>query len=196
MTRTVFVRNAGLILARCRFLRFFEEKELLLTPIDALAENPATSSGAVSPVSLVRDQAIGLDRFEAANVVGRLNLPKTEAGVGSELTLELEIANIGKTVATLMRLENVAPDGLEITGQDPAYRVKDNYIDMKGKRLDYLKTHGLRVPVKAVRKGTYQLRPRILFVDERGEYRSYDFESTSVTVRELGISGWLKGPSK
>jgi len=57
--------------------------------------------------------------------------PKKEAGVGSELTPELEIANVGKKVATLMRLESVVPDGLEITGQDLAYRVKDNYIDMK-----------------------------------------------------------------
>ncbi len=47
--------------------------------------------------------------------------------------------------------------------------------------------------MKAVQKGAFELRPRILYVDEKGSYRSYEFEATAVTVRELGISGWKKG---
>jgi hypothetical protein len=65
---------------------------------------------------------------------------------------------------------------------------------MKGKRLEYLKTHEVKISMKAIRKGTFELRPRILFIDEKGNYRSYDFEPTALTVRELGISGWLRGP--
>ena len=48
--------------------------------------------------------------------------------------------------------------------------------------------------MKALRKGAFELRPRILFVDEKGNYRSYEFDPATVTVRELGIAGWLKGP--
>ncbi len=171
-----------------------EEKELLLTPIDALAENPAVSSTTISPASLTKDQAGALGMFEVANVVGSLGLSQKELSVGSELTVELEMVNVGKTAATLVKLENVVSDGLEFERENIPYRVEDTYIDMKGKRLEYLKTHEIKIALKTLRKGAFELRPRVLFVDERGNYRSYEFEPASLSVRELGVSGWLKGP--
>ncbi len=174
--------------------RVREEKEVLLTPIQALAENPTVSVASPTPIPLVRDQALGLERFEVANVVGNMSLHQKEAGVGSDITLELEMANVGKTAATLMKLENVTPEGLEISREGTTHRLEDNYIDMRGKRLEYLKTHELKISLKAHRKGAFELRPRILYVDEKGSYRSYEFEPTALTVRELGISGWIKGP--
>ncbi len=171
-----------------------QAKETLLTPMEALLENPAVQGAALTPVSLLRDSPLGLERFEDASIVGNLSTTLREVGVGSDITLELEIVNVGKTPATLIKLENIAPDGLELDRQKIQHRVVDNFIDMKGKRLEYLKTHEVKIPMKAMQKGGYQLRPRILFVDERGSYRSYDFEPVSITVRELGLSGWLKGP--
>ncbi len=174
--------------------RVQREKKILLTPVEALAENPAIASVTTAPVSLIQDQAAGLERFEAANVVGNLTLHQNEVSVGGDLTLELEMANVGKTVATLMKLENMAPEGLEVDRQRMPHRVENNFIDMKGKRLEYLKTHELKIPMRAVRKGAFEIRPRILFVDEKGNYKSYEFQPASLTVKELGISGWLKGP--
>lgn len=174
--------------------RVREEKELLLTPVEALADSPAVAGVAVAPVSLVRDQAVGLERFDVANVVGNLSVHEKDVGVGSEITLELEMANVGKTAATLMKLENLAPDGLELDKGRLTHRSEGDFIDLRGKRLEYLKTHEVKVPMKAKRKGAFQLCPRILFVDEKGTYRSYDFEPVALTVTELGISGWLKGP--
>ncbi len=173
-----------------------EEKELLLTPVEALAESPALIGMTVAPVSLIRDQAMGLERFEAANVVGNMSLAEKEVGVGEDLLVELEMANVGKTAATLMKLENIAAEGLELNKARIRHRVEDNFIDLKGKRLEHLKTHEVKLPMKAKTKGTFELRPRILFVDEKGNYRSYEFEPIALTVRELGISGWLKGPQK
>ena len=47
-----------------------------------------------------------------------------------------------------------------------------------------MKTHEIKVPLKAKRKGAYELHPRILFVDEKGVYRSYEFEPTRINVSE------------
>ncbi len=171
-----------------------QEKELLLAPVEALVENQAIAGVVVAPVSLIRDQASGIERFEGAQVVGNMSIVQKEVGVGSELMLELEVANVGKTAATLMKLENIAPEGLEIDKQGITARVEDNYVDLRGKRLEYLKTHEVKISLKGKRKGMFEVRPRILFVDEKGTYRSYEFEPASVTVKELGISGWLKGP--
>jgi len=170
-----------------------EEKELLVTPVQALAESPAISGTVLAPVSLDRDEAFGLERFEAANVVGRLSVARHEVSVGTNFTLELDLTNVGKTPATLLKLENVVAGGLEIDKENMR-NVQENTIDMRGKRLDYLSTHALSIPLKAKRKGAFQLGPRVLFVDENGNHRSYNFEATSITVKELGISGWLKGP--
>ncbi len=173
-----------------------EEKEVLLSPVDALAKNPALVGAPVGPVSLDRDQAVGLEKFETCNVVGNLSLSQNEFDVGSDMILELEIANVGKTPATLIKLEDITTNGLEVDREKSQFRLADNYLDMRGKRLEYLKTHEVKIPLRGTRKGTYQLRPRVLFVDEKGSYRSYEFAPATVTVRELGISGWLKGPSK
>ncbi len=171
-----------------------QEKEILLTPAEVLDENPAVTGAVVAPVSLIMDQAVGLEKYEGVSVVGNMSLHEKELGVGSDLTVELEMANVGKAAAMLLKLENLAPEGLELDRQKILGRVEDNYIDLRGKRLEYLKTHEVKVLMKATKKGTFEIRPRVLFVDEKGNYRSYDFEPAALTVRELGISGWLKGP--
>jgi hypothetical protein len=67
------------------------------------------------------------------------------------------------------------------------------HLDMKGKRLDPLKTEEVKLNMKALSKGTFTLKPTILYLDETGKYRSYEPEPTTIKVKELGISGWLKG---
>ncbi len=171
-----------------------EEKELLLTPLEALSQDPASGRVVVAPVSLIRDQALGLERFESANVVGNMSVECGDLSVGSDVTLELELANLGRTAATLVKLENVVTKGLEIDKGKMTYKVKDHYVDLKGKRLEYLGTHEVSIPMKTTQKGIFELRPRLLFVDERGNYKSFEFEPATFTVRELGISGWVKGP--
>ncbi len=37
------------------------------------------------------------------------------------------------------------------------------------------------------------LKPRILYLDEGGRYKSHEPEPIAITVKELGISGWIRG---
>ncbi len=147
----------------------------MLTPMEALADSSTITGAAVAPISLLRDQAVGLERFEEANVVGNLTVREKEVGVGSGFVVELEMANVGKTAATLVKLENIAPEGVELDRSQIGQKVEDNYLDIKGKRLEYLKTVEVKVPMKAKRNGAFQPCPRVLFVDERGKYRSCEF---------------------
>lgn len=161
-----------------------EEKELLLTPIEALDQNAAFTEATFTPASLTSDQAGSIERFEAANVVGNASLEKDELSIGSEFTLELEMANVGKAPAMLIKLENIIPEGLELDMKKITHQVEDHHIEMRGRRLEYLKTHEVKLPLEARRKGAYVLRPRLLYVDEKGVYRSYEFEPTHVNVTE------------
>jgi hypothetical protein len=189
---------AGFPVKRDEALRLLDrarqEKELLLSPIEALSGNPALTRVPGTPESLIRGQPGGSESFEDANVVGNLGVVGKDFNVGSDLTIELEVANVGRTTARLIKLENVVVEGMQLDKRRIAGQVGDDSIDMKGRRLEYLGAHEVKIPMKAIRAGVFQLQPRMLFVDEKGNYRSNGFGPLFVTVRELGISGWLKGP--
>jgi len=35
-----------------------------------------------------------------------------------------------------------------------------------------------------------------MYLDESGTYKSYEPGPVEVTVKEMGVAGWLKGPEK
>jgi len=47
---------------------------------------------------------------------------------------------------------------------------------------------------KSAHQRNVHLKLRVLYLDETGKYRSYEPERATIKVKELGISGWLKGP--
>ncbi len=162
-----------------------EEKQLLLAPIEALSQIPTASGSLLASVTL-GSEPLGVERFDEAYVVGEMHTPQRELPVGSGLTYELEIANVGKTPATLVKLQDMVPEGVEFDTQKNVYSREDSFIDLKGKRLDYLKTHQVKVSLRAIHKGVFQLRPRLFYADDRGAYKSYQFPLTTVSVLELG----------
>ena len=171
-----------------------EQKDLLFTPVEVLAESPSFSQVPVTTFSTIDHQAVGLQRFETATVVGNATVESHEVAAGSRFDLELEMVNCGKTVARLLKLENLVVEGLNVDTTKGIPGFENGLIDLKGRRLDRSKNLKLTVPLKGVRKGSYQLSPRLSYVDDVGQSHSYDFDPQIITVRELGISGWLKGP--
>jgi hypothetical protein len=113
--------------------------------------------------------------------------------VGESLSLELELVNAGKAPAMLIKINQVIPQGFELLEKPDTYRVEDSYINMKGKRLDPLKVEELRLVLKPKVLGTFSLKPTILYLDENGKYKSHEPEPVAITVKELGVKGWLKG---
>jgi hypothetical protein len=54
---------------------------------------------------------------------------------------------------------------------------------MKGRTLNPLKTEELRLVLRPLNTGTFQLRPRILYLDESGRYKYHEPEPLAVEVR-------------
>ena len=173
-------KNAGVK----QLKRIHEELELLLNPFQVLKENPAMSRTVLTPVSLTLERAVGLEQFEPAKVVGSLTIEQKRPSAGSTFDAELEMVNIGTTSATLVKIEGLAEDGIEIDPANRSERIGDDSIDLRGEKLEYLQTHRETVKLKALSEGAFELRPRLLFVDETESYRSYDFQNVSVTVTE------------
>jgi len=172
-----------------------EERELALSLSEVLhAPSVVSTTAAFATPTPTYENAVGLERFEHADIQANVITRQKELKVGENLDLEIELVNAGKGHALLIKLAEVIPKGFELKEKPEIYRVEDNYLNMKGKRLDPLKTEEVRLILKPKVQGTFPLKPKILYIDENGKYKSHEPEPITITVKELGISGWLKGP--
>jgi hypothetical protein len=166
--------------------RIREEKQVLLAPLEALSQIPTATATSLSLAPRGRGQPIGTQRFEEAYVVGDLNVPQREVPLGTTFILDMEIANVGKAQATLVKLQNVLPEGLELTKEQKSEISPEGELDLKGRNLEHLKTHTVKVQINAARKGVMELRPRLFYVDDSGTFKTYQFRPTTVTVLDVG----------
>jgi tetratricopeptide (TPR) repeat protein len=171
-----------------------EERELAISLTEVLhAPSIVSATRVLTAPTPTNEEAVGSERFEHADVQANLIIRQKELRVGELLSLMVELVNAGKAPASLIKVNEVIPEGFELGEKPETYRVEDSYIDMKGKRLGPLKTEELRLVIKPKAQGTFALKPTILYLDENGKYKSHEPEPVAVTVKELGIKGWLKG---
>jgi len=171
-----------------------EERELALSLSEVLhAPAIVSTTAAFTTPTPTEENAVGLERFEHADIQANLVIRQKELKVGESLDLEIELINAGKGPALLIKLTEVIPEGFDLTEKPENYRVEDSYINMKGKRLDPLKTEEVKLVLKSKAQGTFPLKPRILYLDEGGKYKTHELEPVTITVKELGIKGWIKG---
>jgi hypothetical protein len=171
-----------------------EEQELAASMTEALhAPSIVSATTTFASPKPTQEQAVGSERFEHADVQANLIVRQKELKIGEDLSIELELVNAGKGPALLIKVNEAIPEGFELIEKPEAYRVEDNYINLKGKRLDPLKAEELRLVLKPNVQGTFYFKPTILYLDENSKYKSHEPEPVTIVVKELGIKGWLKG---
>ncbi|MCW4027701.1 MAG: hypothetical protein NWE76_09500, partial [Candidatus Bathyarchaeota archaeon] len=181
-----------------RILDRIKEEREIATSLSEVLHIPtiASSTASFSTPTPTYEQAVGLERFEHADIQANLILRDREARVGEDIDLEIELVNAGKAPAQLVKVEDIVIEGFELKSYPEICRVEDSYLDMKGRTLSPLKTQELKLVLKPLAKGAFELKPRILYLDETGKYKSHEPEPVSITVQELGIRGWLRGPTR
>jgi len=171
-----------------------EERELAISLTEVLhAPTIVSTTTAFTTPTPTKEEAVGLEKFEHADIQASIITRQKELKVGENLDLEIELVNAGKGPALLTKITEVIPEGFELAEKPEKYRIEDCYLNMKGKRLDPLKTEEVRFTLKPKVQGVFPLKPRILYLDENGKYKAHQPEPVTITVRELGIKGWLKG---
>ena len=160
------------------------EREIAVSLTEVLhAPAIASTTTSFSTPTPSYEQAVGLERFEYADVQANLILREREVKVGEDIDLEIALVNAGKAPAQLIKINEVIPEGFEVRRAPDICRVEDSYIDMKGRILSPLKTEELRLVLRPLNTGTFHLRPRILYLDESGKYKSHEPEPATVEVR-------------
>ncbi len=171
-----------------------EERELALSLSEVLhAPSIVATTNAFTTPSPTHEIAVGLENFESANVQANLVTNQKELRIGEDLNLEIELINAGKSPAMLAKITEIIPEGFELAEKPVAYRMEDSQLNMKGKRLDPLKTEEVKLTLKPKAQGVFPLKPKIMYLDENGKYKLHQPEPVTITVKELGIKGWLKG---
>ncbi len=174
-----------------------EERELAasLTEIMYAAPVISSTSSFTTPMP-THEQAVGLERFEYADVQASVFTGKRDLKVGEDMDLELELVNSGRGVAQLVKMEEIIPEGFELVEKPDAYRVEERHLNMKGRPLGPLKTEEVKLILKPRIQGQFLFKPRILYLDENGKYKSSEPEPVKVSVKELGVSGWIRGAKR
>jgi tetratricopeptide (TPR) repeat protein len=171
-----------------------EEQELAASMTEALhAPSIVSATTAFASPTPTKEQAVGSERFEHADVQANLIIRHRELRIGENLSIELELVNAGKGSALLTKVTEIVPKGFEVAGTPETCRVEDSFINLKGKRLDPLKTEEVKLVLRPTLQGTFSLKPTVLYLDENGRYKSHEPEPVTIVVKELGIKGWLKG---
>jgi KaiC/GvpD/RAD55 family RecA-like ATPase/tetratricopeptide (TPR) repeat protein len=169
-----------------------EDRELAVS-LGEVLHAPTITSSTTSFMTLTphEETAVGLERFERADIQAKLVPHEQEIRSGEGFDLEIQIMNVGKEAVLLSKIEQVTPVGFEITAMPDYCYFEDGTLDMKGKRLDPLKTEEIKLAVKTFGKGVFEISPRILCVDEHGNNILRGPDPITVTVQETVLPGRL-----
>jgi tetratricopeptide (TPR) repeat protein len=172
-----------------------EKREFALSLGEFLvAPSEASTTRMISAPGMTVEEPVGLQKFESAFVQANLIANRREVHTGENIQLDIHLANLGKNTAFLARVEGIIPAGFEIVERPEKCIIENECVSFKGRKLAPLETTEMKLTLKPKKKGRFVFMPKIQYMDETGEYKFFELEQLTVTVKELGIRGWLKGP--
>ncbi len=173
------------------------KREIAVSLMEALRAPTllSTTTSFATPTASTED-AVGFEPFEHALMEASVSFSDSDVSVAQEVYLDVELVNAGRTSAILNEIEGLVPGGFAVKTPPERYAVEGTSINLRGRKLEPLKNEHIRMLLKAQIRGVIYLRPKLLYQDENGQQKSYDLKPLTIAVRELGLSGWLKGPSK
>jgi len=181
-----------------RLLERAKEERALAASLTAVMGAPTVvaTTAAFSTPAATREEPVGLERFEHADIQANVLVRRKDIQVGEDLDVEIELVNAGRGPAQLVKVTDFLPEGFELAEAPEKCRLEDSYLNLKGRRLDPLKTEEVKLVLRPSVQGQFSLSPRLLYLDDDGRYKSFEPPAIGITVKELGLSGWLKGPKK
>lgn len=178
-----------------KLLKKVKEERELAQSLDEVLHAPRVTSATVAFATPTpsHESAVGLERFEHAEVQAKVIASSKELKVGGSLDLEIEFVNAGKGPAQLMKVTGILPKGFDVVEKSEICRLEGSGFSMKGRLLDPLKTEEVRLVLKPMVRGEFSLKPIIYYLDENSKYKSCEPKPIMVRVKELGIKGWIRG---
>ena len=160
-----------------------EERELAMSLGTILHAPTITSSTAsfVTPAPSY-EKAVGLERFEHANIQGHLTVPE-EVALEEDFEIQLDLVNVARNFGLVLRVDNLIPKDFKVVDVLPTYAIKEGSVDLGGKRFDPLKVESIKISVRAGSFGLFTMSPHVTYIDEAGQFLACKPEAVQIKVR-------------
>ena len=119
-----------------------------------------------------------------ANLQTILTIEKGELEAGENIEVIIELLNVGKAPILLIKAEDLVPQGFELISKPVLCRVEGSSLDLNGKRLDPFITEEVAITLRSFDKGTFFMRPKIIYLDEGGHQSICEPEPITVNICE------------
>lgn len=123
------------------------------------------------------------------SIQAKLILRSKEVNVGEDVNLEMQLTNEGEAPALLIRVEKILPEGFELVAKPSYCRFEETDLDMNGKRLNPLMTEEIRLALRSFDKGTFTIKPKIIYVDATANQMSCEPEPVTINISETVLPG-------
>jgi len=163
------------------------EEKALAASLNEVMQAPTIASSTLSftAPNPTNEVSVGLEQFNHANVQANLVAGVKEVKVGESFCLAVEFVNAGKEAALLTRVEDFIPLDFIVVKKPEIYRLENTCLNMKGKQLAPLKLVEVKLILQPSKKGEYQLKPRVHYLDELGQNKSIQLKSIEIKVEEV-----------
>lgn len=124
-----------------RILQKVKEKREFALSLGELVAAPgeASSTSAISAPSPTVEEPVGLLKFENEVIEANLIARQTELVVGENFGLEVQLVNLGKKTAFLIRVDDIIPEGFDLVEKPERCLVNDGFLNLKGENCPRLK---------------------------------------------------------
>jgi KaiC/GvpD/RAD55 family RecA-like ATPase len=162
-----------------------EDKEIAVSLSEVFHAPTVTSStGSFTNLIPTYEMAVGLERFEHADIQGKIIQQSKETLVGEETSLKIQVINVGKEPVQLVRIENILPVGFQLVRAPEDYQFENLQLTMIGKSLEPLKTEEIPLTLRAFKSGVFEVRPRIICVDKTGQQITFTIDIGTYKVSD------------
>jgi tetratricopeptide (TPR) repeat protein len=159
--------------------RVKDERQLALSLSEVLKAPSLISGTAGISMPDSTEKAAGLNDFESVNIQARLSVPK-DFIPGQNIQLRLDLVNVGKKHGLLVRVEGLVPPGAKAVVEPPIYSLENGSLNMRGKRLEPLAVESVNVKAQVEDMVTISLMPRVVYVDELGNFRTHQVKMVKI----------------
>jgi KaiC/GvpD/RAD55 family RecA-like ATPase len=174
-----------------RLLRKVKDERALALSLGEIFHAPTitSSTATFSTLSPGEEIAVGLERFDQADIQTKIVQHETDIKVGGNVAVEIQMVNVGKEPVSLIRINDIVPTGFQLVDKPDYCILEDKHLIVKGKRLTPLKTEEIKISLRAYKTGSIEVNPKVISVDWAGHQISSNPEPVAFNVSSVALPG-------
>jgi hypothetical protein len=170
--------------------RVRDERKFAVSLSEVLSSpNISLSTTSFDSPSPSMEKAVGIERFDDAEIQVNLSLEIDDLTVGEDTVFELEIINTGKLPALLQNIHGMVLSDFKVSEKTGSYINKEGILGLEGRKLEPLETEVVTFLLNPHSKGMYKLWPKIEYINEAGEQILHKTTSLLVKVESALMKG-------